>query len=569
MIKLIPEVKQLSLHDGFVSKSAIYYEKGVYDYRIEKALSNLPFDEKGIPVDISISGDEGEEYELWISEENIKVEAAGCAGAFYAVQTLRQIFKNEKIPCLSIKDAPDFTYRGFYHDVTRGKIPTVKTLKKFIDQMAYYKLNSLQLYVEHVFDFDECKDLNEKCGYITKDEIRELDAYCHDNFIEFIPSLSTFGHMYEILSQDKYKHLSAIADYEYAPPIPYWHERMAHHTINPLKPESFELVNHLIEQYYPHFVTDKFNICCDETFDLGKIDSDIGVGKLYVDFVKKIIESLKAKDKKVMMWADILLQHPECIEDIPDDTYFLNWDYSPAPPEENIKKLKELNRKQIVCPGTSSWSRLCENTDVEEKNISLMVEYGAKYGAIGVLNTNWGDWGNPCSLELAMYGTVLGAAKSWSAETKIDADFYDAVDSLLYEKTNAVQILKSISDLHDKINWNSFAKHYYYYRYDNSHTQEKLIDQESVQFIQKTYSRLAEELTAQNWPNDEYRQEMILCLEGICVMAQLAAKMDGIDVDKIVDTKSWLAKYRDKWMQKNKKEELYRIEEMFLYCEEH
>ena len=58
----------------------------------------------------------------------------------------------EQVPCLHIKDKPDFKYRGFYQDVTRGKIPTVDTIKKLIDTMAYYKLNSLQLYVEHVFE---------------------------------------------------------------------------------------------------------------------------------------------------------------------------------------------------------------------------------------------------------------------------------------------------------------------------------------------------------------------------------------------------------------------------------
>jgi N-acetyl-beta-hexosaminidase len=67
----------------------------------------------------------------------------------------------------------------------------VATLKSLIDQMAYYKLNSLQLYVEHTFEFEEYKDLNEKLGYLSKEEIKEIDAYCEENFIEFIPSLST------------------------------------------------------------------------------------------------------------------------------------------------------------------------------------------------------------------------------------------------------------------------------------------------------------------------------------------------------------------------------------------
>jgi hypothetical protein len=98
------------------------------------------------------------------------------------------------------------------------------------------------------------------------------------------------------------------------------------------------------------------------------------------------------------MWADILLEHPETIEELADDICFLNWNYDAEPSEEKIVQLAKKGRKQIVCPGTTTWNRFCENVAVEESNISLMAEYGYKHGAIGMLNTNWGDWGNPCSI---------------------------------------------------------------------------------------------------------------------------------------------------------------------------
>ena len=67
----------------------------------------------------------------------------------------------------NIEDEPDFKYRGFYHDITRGKIPKVETIKRLIDNMAYYKLNSLQLYVEHTYEFKEFSDDIERTGYMT------------------------------------------------------------------------------------------------------------------------------------------------------------------------------------------------------------------------------------------------------------------------------------------------------------------------------------------------------------------------------------------------------------------
>jgi len=56
--------------------------------------------------------------------------------------------------------------------------------------------------------------------------------------------------------------------------------------------------------------------------------------------------------------------------------------------------LAGLKKRQIVCPGTSAWNRFCERIETEEINISKMNELGYKYGAEGVLVTNWGDWGN-------------------------------------------------------------------------------------------------------------------------------------------------------------------------------
>ena len=159
MLNIIPNVKTLEIKDGFIEKTAIYYKDLAADKRVLLAIKALPYDELGAKLEICISGECGEGYELHIHKDSIKITAEGPAGAFYAVQTLRQIFTHKEIPCLYIKDEPDFKYRGFYHDVTRGKVPTVATIKSLVDKMAYYKLNSLQLYVEHTYEFEEYKDL--------------------------------------------------------------------------------------------------------------------------------------------------------------------------------------------------------------------------------------------------------------------------------------------------------------------------------------------------------------------------------------------------------------------------
>jgi len=576
-MNLIPKVKTLELSNGFLSKKSICFNEESLDVRLVTALNKLPCEAGGVRVEIcidtayveSVQDKAPEAYELNICEDCIYIKSGSEAGVFYAIQTLRQLFKEETIPCLYIKDWPDFPYRGFYQDVTRGRIHTVETIKKLIDDMAYYKLNSLQLYVEHVFEFEETKELWSSLGCLTGEEMREIDDYCRENFIDFIPSLATFGHLYELLEQPRFKHLQVAKDYETIPN--FWHARAHHHTIDPFNSESFGVITSMLDQYAPCFTSKYFNICCDETFDLKRYaEEGYDVGQIYVDFVKKIISHVQHKEKTVMMWADILLKHPETIAALPEDMLFLNWFYhnEPEKMEERIGKFAQSGRKQIVCPGTNSWYRFCEKLNEEEGNITKMIETGYKYGAVGVLTTNWGDYGNPCSLELGMYGMVLGAEKSWSVNTELNEAFYDAVNALLYGSKSGIGSLKAVSELHDRMDWVQTCKNYFALRYKNGEA-VNFISEEEVKLIRKEYLDIKEKLSQEHWENDEYRKELLIAAEGICIMAELTAKLAGYEAGKekyrVTNTEHWLENYSESWMRKNKASELYRIREVFEY----
>ena len=90
-------------------------------------------------------------YQIEVDENGIFVRAQSESGLFYACQTLRQIIKQSgrNIPFLKINDYADFPSRGLYHDITRGKMPTFDGLCEMVEKCAYYKINQLQLYIEH------------------------------------------------------------------------------------------------------------------------------------------------------------------------------------------------------------------------------------------------------------------------------------------------------------------------------------------------------------------------------------------------------------------------------------
>ena len=562
---LLPQPTMIKEKEGFLKTKVLKIDNKCSDERIINALR---FFETGDGADLIIEAgtDNSEGYSLSVSENKIHIKGESPAGVFYAIQTLRQLFESNKVPCLEIEDKPDMMLRGFYHDVTRGKVPTVKTLKRLIDDMAYYKLNCLQLYVEHTFEFKEYSDSIDRTGYLTAEEIKELDEYCRLNFIEFIPSLATFGHLYELLQKDRYSHLRELENYESKNIV--WHDRMMHHTIDPTNEESFELIKSLLDQYIVNFSTDKFNICCDETFDLkiGKHKDD-DTGKLYVDFVRKIIEYLQSKGKGVMMWADILLNHPEQIESLPDGVELLNWFYAENPDESTIKTIYESGLPQIVCPGTGTWNRLSENYETEILNIEKMIDLGYKYKATGVLNTNWGDWGNPCSIELAMFGLVFGASKSWNVSTTADDEYISSVNNILYKSNNACMLIKRLAQISQTCDWCSLAKSYWNDLKGQIYDVSFKSEQDLINSVNECFSVIE---TAENseWGEARYKNQIILAAEGYAVIAELLAKQAGYSVHRRTDADKWVEKYKAAWLEDNKESELREIEKMFSYLEQ-
>jgi hypothetical protein len=398
----------------------------------------------------------GDGYSLEISPKQIKILGDGPSGAFYGLQTLGQLlfqYGNE-LPCLYISDTPDFADRGFYHDISRGRVPTLDQLKAIVRELSSLKINCLELYVESNFEFTECLDITDPENRLTAEELLELDQFCHLYFIELVPSLSTFGHLYDLLQSRKYRHLCELADYK--PSNHYWMEKMDHHTIDVFNPESLSLICSLIDQYLPLFCSNRFNICCDETFDLCKgKNAGQDSAQAYLSFVTKLISHVKSHGKTVQMWGDILLEHPEKVSLLPKDTVLLNWCYLKDPVKKNVEFFGQSGYAQIVCPGTSSWNRFVEEIDRSTGNITKMAQYGYENHAQGLLNTNWGDFGAICSWNCQQFGIAAGAEKSWNALGDLDEYFDRSVSALLYKQrdVNVVQLIRELGDCQRTAEW--------------------------------------------------------------------------------------------------------------------
>ena len=312
-------------------------------------------------------------------------------------------------------------------------------------------MNELQIYIEHSYLFEGLSEAFRDKDALSAQDIMRLDAYAHKRHIELIPSIATFGHMYEILRTRTYAELSE-KNIDFDEPYS-WVNRMAHHTLDVSNPKSLDLARSMIEQFIPLFRSKKFNICADETFDLGafknkeKAEKE-GVGALYVSFLKELIDIVQKNDREVMFWGDIILKHPDLLKDIPEDVTCLNWGYFANESEKNTEIISKSGIDQYVCPSTTGWNRMINWYDNSSENIRRMISHAHKHKAKGILNTDWGDYGHVNLLGSSLPMLVYGAALSWNNDDAQDDIIDDEKISIsLYGKENSklMNLLRRIS----------------------------------------------------------------------------------------------------------------------------
>ncbi|MFE9564351.1 beta-N-acetylhexosaminidase [Streptomyces sp. NPDC006487] len=155
------------------------------------------------------AGEEG--YRLESGPGGVTLTARTPAGLFHAGQTLRQLLPVAgpgTVPGGTVTDAPRFAYRGAMVDVARHFF-TVEQVKRYVDQLAQYKVNTLHL---HLTDdqgwriaIDSWPRLAEyggasevgggPGGHWTKDEYRDLVAYASERYVDVVPEIDMPGHV--------------------------------------------------------------------------------------------------------------------------------------------------------------------------------------------------------------------------------------------------------------------------------------------------------------------------------------------------------------------------------------
>jgi hexosaminidase len=427
------------VHAGCCSDDFVPLEQlkdDLLEYSIDTGLSKNPGFKTTLHVIRDKSITHPQAYRLVVTPVGIVIHSSTSTGTYYAVQTLRDIIRiiGKTIPAMTIYDEPDFIRRGVYHDCSRGKVPKLKTLKELVTRLAHWKINELQLYIENVFTFRKHPEIGKGYSPFTPAEILDLQEHCKKHHVRLVGSLASFGHFEKILALPQYSRLGEMPGFRGFP---------GGTTLCPLDPGSIKLIEELYSEFVPLFDADDFNVCCDETWELGKGRSKkraekVGAGRIYLDFLLKIYRLCGRFGKRMNLWADIVLKYPELLDELPRDIVLLNWEYEQD--GVNIARTKEIFNAGIpfmVCPGTSGWLTHGSRLSNSMGNVVKFAFMGRKYHAEGLLNTDWGDQGHRNFLGVSLHGFAHGAAHSWNGKNTDDKKFTEKFCSSFFDqKTN-------------------------------------------------------------------------------------------------------------------------------------
>lgn len=371
--------------------------------------------------DSTVKSSEG--YRLDVTVDGIYIYASSDNGFFYAKMTLKQLklLYKGKLPCLTVKDEPEFKYRGFMLDCARHMI-SVDEIKKMIDMAAMLKLNRFHWHLSDDQGFRielesfpqlteqgsvrKCDNFGSMCrsdkpysGYFTKAEIKDIITYCAERFIEVIPEIDMPGHSSAIL------HVFPELSCRKEPVEVKTRQGIYKDNFCIGKAETAEFLKKLLDELCELFEYEYFHIGGDEAPDdyrkncpdcqrMIKEKGLLNSAELQCVFANEIKEYLKAKGRKSVVWNDILkggkLDRDITVQRWMDPKnnairaanngnkvivsdfkpYYFDYPYGMYPLQQvydfnpkGYKELTETGRKNIIGTETPLWTEFVDNPE--------------------------------------------------------------------------------------------------------------------------------------------------------------------------------------------------------------
>ena len=307
-----------------------------------------------------------------------------------------------------------FDTLGLMVCVSRGMVPTNKTLEKYIDYLAVMGYNLIMLQTDDLFEVDGRPYFGYMRGRYTKDELRAFDDYAYEYGIEAIPCIECYSHLKTYLLWPEAAEIKDTAD-----------------VLMAREEKTFEFVEAMISNISPCFRSRRIHIGMDEAWDMGRGNFLIKHGKvpllqIFNEYMERLIAITNKYGLKPMMWSDMYFRasrtdniyyHPDTVipeetkKAIPKEVELIFWNYGEEPKCDYfmLKQHKELNRPIISCGGLWEWTGHFPNNDYSLEVTDFSVNACRDEGITKFMTTAWF-----INSECDMFATLLGLSNTAS-----------------------------------------------------------------------------------------------------------------------------------------------------------
>ena len=289
---------------------------------------------------------EKEAYELIVSKIGIQIIASNNTGWFYGVQSLMQLFpvlpdslkniSSVKIPVLSIKDAPRFSWRAFMLDEARY-FKGMQQVKMLLDEMALLKMNVFHWHLTddqgwriEIKKYPLLTQIGSKrkstqvggwkspiqsaephSGFYSQNEIKEIVQYAKERHITIVPEIEMPGHSSAAIAA--YPWLGT-AKKEIEVPIVFGVGKDVYDVSDP---KVYQFLTDVLDEVIVLFPTNVIHIGGDEVkYNHWKSSKTVKAymkekkldtpAELQIFFTNSISQYLQSKGRRMMGWNEIM-----------------------------------------------------------------------------------------------------------------------------------------------------------------------------------------------------------------------------------------------------------------------
>lgn len=262
----------------------------------------------------------------------------------------------------------------------------------------------------------------------------------------------------------------------------------------------------------------------------------------------------------------------------------MNWGYAWDQREDETKALAAAGATQYLCPGVGGWNQLINLIENSYKNIRLMCKYAYQYDAIGVLNTDWGDFGHINHPEFSTSGLIFGASLSWKNEDMSYEEFLKRI-SLLEYKDKSLKFMSIVSDISKQslFGWEMLVIYRELHHKVDENSKRKIsgifenLDLDSVyetnDYINSLSDQLYNTINSMDTSSRSLVKPYLVSATGIALWNKIGATIDHTVYNRTnkaadkpanlaIELEQWFHQYKEIWRTISKESELFRLQDL-------